>query len=264
MLTKITLGSAASCQSKTDLLITLGGDGTILHATSLHSHGQVPPVLSFSLGTLGFLLPFDIAESKQAFHLVYASQAKVINRARLRCEAYHDRRMHAPKTDKQLISVTHAMNDISIHRGADPHLTHLDIYANGQFVTRGISDGVVISTPTGSTAYSLSCGGSMVHPSVPCTLLTPICPRSLSFRPLIFPLSTKIEVRISDQSRGQNAELSIDGLRKGVMGPGDSIFVGPEKEGHNTGIWCVVKGAGDWMSNLNNLLGFNALFGDKK
>lgn len=209
-------------------------------------------------------MPFDISESQDAFHSVYTSEARVINRARLRCEAYHDRRMHAPKTDKQLISVTHAMNDISIHRGPDPHLTHLDIYANDQFVTRGISDGVVISTPTGSTAYSLSCGGSMVHPSVPCTLLTPICPRSLSFRPLIFPLSTKIEVRISDQSRGQNAELSIDGSRKGVMGPGDSILVGPEKTGHNTGIWCVVKGAGDWMSNLNNLLGFNALFGNKK
>lgn len=185
------------------------------------------------------------------------------NRARLRCELYHDRRMHSPTTDRHLVSTHHAMNDINIHRGPDPHLTQLDIYANGQFVTRGIADGVIISTPTGSTAYSLSSGGSIVHPSVPCTLVTPICPRSLSFRPLIFPLATTISMNVSDQSRGQNAELSIDGIRMGIMGPGDRIVVGPEKEGLNPGIWCVVKTQGDWVSNLNNLLGFNAMFGTK-
>lgn len=210
------------------------------------------------------LIFIDIQEKEAAFRQVYTSESLVLNRARLRCEAYHDQKMHTGNPDKKLMSVAHAMNDINIHRGPDPHLTMIDIYANGNFVTRGIADGVIISTPTGSTAYSLSSGGSIVHPSVPCTLVTPICPRSLSFRPLIFPLSTSISLNVSHQSRGQNAELSIDGIRKGTMGPGDSIVIEPERAGHNTGIWTVVKRpGGDWISNLNNLLGFNSMFGTK-
>lgn len=206
----------------------------------------------------------DIKESEVAFRKVYTSESCVLNRPRLRCEAYYDRSMHGPNSKKELNSVTHAMNDISIHRGPDPHLTMLEIHANGQFVTRAVADGVIISTPTGSTAYSLSSGGSIVHPSVPCTLVTPICPRSLSFRPLIFPFSTSLSLNVSSQARGHFAELSIDGVRKGVMGPGDSIVVEPERAGHDTGIWTVVKTPGvDWISHLNTLLGFNSTFGTK-
>lgn len=197
-----------------------------------------------------------------AFRHVYMSESHVLNRPRLRIEAYHDRKLNG--MEKQLVSVTHAMNDISIHRGPDPHLTMLEIHASGQFVTEAIADGVIISTPTGSTAYSLSSGGSIVHPSVPCTLLTPICPRSLSFRPLIFPFTTSLSLNVSEQARGQNAELSIDGVRKGTMGPGDSIVIGPERAGGDIGIWTVVKTPGvDWITHLNTLLGFNSMFGTK-
>lgn len=117
------------------------------------------------------------------------------------------------------------MNDINIHRGPDPHLTHLDIFCDSHFVTRSISDGVIVATPTGSTAYSLSAGGSIVHPNVASTLVTPICPRSLSFRPLVLPSAMKIEVQVAPQTRGQSTEISIDGIGKGILRPGDRIVV---------------------------------------
>lgn len=284
------------------MLVTLGGDGTILHAVSHFSQGEVPPVVSFSMGTLGFLMPFDVDDSLQVFESVYSSQALVLHRQRLRCQIYKPYSLDlttsssssSKKVDEnaifldeqddffdntssssnssflnrkqmplKLVSTTHAMNDINIHRGPDPHLTHLDIAADGHFVTRAIADGVIIATPTGSTAYSLSSGGSIVHPSVPCTLLTPICPRSLSFRPLIFPLETKLALKVSDKNRGQTTEISIDGISKGLLGSGDRVIVEPEREGHNSGIWCVANSSGEWIARLNGLLGFNSQFGPK-
>lgn len=246
-------GSSDQFKNKTDMIVTLGGDGTILHATSLFASGDVPPVLSFSMGTLGFLLPFDFKEKAAAFGDVYTSQAKVMNRFRLQCQ------MSRQNSGEEM--VTHAMNDLTIHRGQDPHLSMLEISADGQFVTRAIADGVIVSTPTGSTAYSLSSGGSIVHPSVPCILITPICPRSLSFRPLIFPASSEISLSVSTDSRVHEAELSIDGVRKGTFIQGDHVSVKLEK-GHNKGIWCVTRTEDDWVRHLNSLLGFNSMFGN--
>lgn len=248
-------GSNELLRKKADVLITLGGDGTILHATSQFASGDdVPPVLSFSLGTLGFLLPFDIKDSENAFDSVYGSRAKVLNRARLKCDI--------ERQGKHKRKMVHALNDLNIHRGQDPHLTMLDIEVNGQFVTQAIADGVIISTPTGSTAYSLSSGGSIVHPSVPCILISPICPRSLSFRPLIFPATAKISISMSPRSHGRPSDISIDGISRGVLNIGDKITVGTEP-GRNKGIWCVARKDTDWVHNLNGLLGFNSLFGFK-
>ncbi|AOW05575.1 ATP-NAD kinase-like domain-containing protein [Yarrowia lipolytica] len=275
--TAIHTGPGEVLRNKTDLLVTLGGDGTILHATSMFASGEVPPVLSFSLGTLGFLLPFDFKDFKTAFDMVYSSQASVVNRARLACQKMSIRKeiTHLPSQshiehnsthvygnpdDYNLSPLTYAMNDINIHRGAEPHLTKLDIHVDGEFITRAIADGVTIATPTGSTAYSLSSGGSIVHPRVACILLTPICPRSLSFRPLIFPATSKICITASSESRGRGAELSVDGIAKGLVRPSDKILVESET-GHNSGIWCVAKTDRDWVSGLNGLLGFNSSFG---
>lgn len=270
-------GPVEVLRHKADLLVTLGGDGTILHATSMFASGEVPPVLSFSLGTLGFLLPFDFKDFKTAFDMVYSSQASVVNRGRLACQKMSIRKeiTHLPTSshiehnsthvygnpdDYTLSPLTYAMNDINIHRGVEPHLTKLDIHVDGEFITRAIADGVTIATPTGSTAYSLSSGGSIVHPRVACILLTPICPRSLSFRPLIFPATSKICITASSESRGRGAELSVDGIAKGLVRPSDKILVESET-GQNSGIWCVAKTERDWVSGLNGLLGFNSSFG---
>ena len=89
------------------------------------------------------------------------------------------------------------MNEVALHRGRSPHLNTIDAFVDGQHLTESVSDGLIVSTPTGSTAYSLSAGGPIVHPSLSAIVLTPICPRSLSFRPLVFPATSSITLRVS-------------------------------------------------------------------
>lgn len=264
---------------RTDLLVTLGGDGTILRGVSLFSNGRVPPVLSFSLGTLGFLLPFDFNHYEQAFREVYTSTAKVIHRTRLEC---HVIRNNTTTTSGQ--SMVHAMNDIVLHRGDTPNLTTLDIYIDGEFLTRTTADGVCLSTPTGSTAYSLSSGGSIVSPLVPAIMITPICPRSLSFRPLIIPLSSHIKIKIVSRQNGENdVRFSIDGVPQDYLKVDDEIHVVNEigtifidnvkipgesgeqrsimkKKQIETGVYCVARSENDWVRGINELLGFNSSF----
>lgn len=284
-------GTPENIVSRTDLLVTLGGDGTILHGVSMFGNGQVPPVLAFSLGTLGFLLPFDFREYKEVFQKVKSSRAKCLHRTRLECAVIRN------GTDNPV--VLHAMNDIFLHRGNSPHLANLDIFIDGNYLTRTIADGVALATPTGSTAYSLSAGGSIVSPLVPSILLTPICPRSLSFRPLILPHSSHIIIKVSsklNQKVMNNViNLSVDGIPQNDLHVGDEIHVVNEvgtiymdgtklpsmkrggkdsekdtetfqtdptfkKKGVQSGIYCVAKTENDWTKGINDLLGFNSSF----
>ncbi|SMN22557.1 similar to Saccharomyces cerevisiae YPL188W POS5 Mitochondrial NADH kinase, phosphorylates NADH [Maudiozyma saulgeensis] len=285
-------GTPGNIVNKTDLLVTLGGDGTILHGVSMFGNEQVPPVLAFSLGTLGFLLPFDFKEYKEVFERVTSSRAKCLHRTRLECCVIRKGQEDTPK-------VLHAMNDIFLHRGNSPHLANLDIFIDGNYLTRTIADGVALATPTGSTAYSLSAGGSIVSPLVPSILLTPICPRSLSFRPLILPHSSHIVIKVSSKinQRVTNnvVNLSVDGIPQEDLHVGDEIHVVNEvgtiymdgtklpsmKRGTKTnekdtqtfqntkdskqkkdqsGIYCVAKSENDWTKGINELLGFNSSF----
>jgi len=256
---------------KIDLVITLGGDGTILHASSLFKIGAVPPVLSFSMGTLGFLLPFHVDDFAKALESVFQGKATVLYRMRLSC-AFSDK-------DGNNISKGEdwqVMNEVALHRGSSPHLNTIDAYVDGQHLTEAVSDGLIVSTPTGSTAYSLSAGGPIVHPSLSALVLTPICPRSLSFRPLVFPASSAITLRIGDRSRAP-AGVSMDGQASHVLNPGDSVTVrsslhpipcinrssisDPAIDSHGEG-----AGPGkedDWVRDINNLLQYNATFRSK-
>ncbi|KIK61049.1 hypothetical protein GYMLUDRAFT_43147 [Collybiopsis luxurians FD-317 M1] len=203
-----------------DLVVTLGGDGTILHASSLFSSGAVPPVLSFSLGTLGFLLPFHIDDFAKALESVFHGKATILNRMRLACTYYNQDESQKPDQHKDW----QVMNEVALHRGSSPHLNTIDIFVDGQHLTEAVSDGLIVSTPTGSTAYSLSAGGPIVHPSLSALVLTPICPRSLSFRPLVFPSSSSITLRIGDRSRAP-AGVSMDGRTSHVLHPGESVTI---------------------------------------
>ena len=169
------------------------------------------------------------------------------------------------------------MNEVLLYRGANPHLIHILIHVNGRFLTEAVADGMLVSTPTGSTAYSLSSGGSIIHPTVPALLLTPICPRSLSFRPLVLPASSEITLTLSEKNRSKEAEFSIDGLRRPEgVGVGYQIKVTGKQvartcagEDHATtdicGVPFVMRGdveGGDdgWVGGLTNLLKFNYPF----
>ena len=305
---------------KLDMAATLGGDGTILHASSLFAATpMVPPILSFSMGTLGFLGEWKFLEYKRAFREVYMSGAgagsrvgvlggvdaadgsgdsgptgwssirgksmgsargaRVLLRNRLKVGVFDasGRRVGSNGMAASSEHDVHAMNEVIIHRGRAPHLAIVEVYVGGRYLTEAVADGIIISTPTGSTAYSLSSGGSIIHPLVSSLLLTPICPRSLSFRPLVLPATTHITLRLSEKNRGREMEVSIDGKRRSQgVGMGTEIRVWGEDVRDHNGVWgggvpCVMRGAGasgangddGWVGGLNGLLKFNYPFGEE-
>lgn len=235
-------------EQKVDAIITVGGDGTILHAASLFARSGMPPILSFSLGTLGFLLPFDFGSFQTAFADFYNSRSFVLMRMRLRV---------AMKTKLYNESI-YAMNEMHIHRGLSPHMAVLKVFVNDKFLTEAVADGLIISTPTGSTAYSLSSGGPIVHPSINALLLTPICPNSLSFRPVLFPDTFKISIETSNKSRVR-PQLSIDGRPLGLTDIGQRIDITSVKD---NAIPCIIRShkEDDWVSDIVSLLRWNHPF----
>ncbi|KAI0343395.1 ATP-NAD kinase [Trametopsis cervina] len=253
---------------KIDLIVTLGGDGTILHASSLFKTGEVPPVLSFSMGTLGFLLPFHIDDFVQAIESAFEGKATVLHRMRLSCT------FQCQDGSDKGIEPWQVMNEVALHRGSSPHLNTIDVFVDGQHLTEAVSDGLIVSTPTGSTAYSLSAGGPIVHPSLSALVLTPICPRSLSFRPLVFPSSSSITLRVSERSRAE-AGLSMDGQGANQLKPGESVTV----QASLFPVPCINRSSivepddtregappgkeDDWVRDINNLLQYNATFRSK-
>lgn len=224
------------------------------------------------MGTLGFLLPFHIDDFGKAIETAFEGKATVLHRMRLNC-TFQNKDGHDMEDVRQEWQV---MNEVALHLGASPHLNTIDVYVDGQHLTEAVSDGIIVSTPTGSTAYSLSAGGPIVHPSLSALVLTPICPRSLSFRPLVFPSSSSITLRVSERSRAE-AGLSMDGQASHVLKPGEAITV----QASLYPVPCINRssiaepddsrdgeGAGpgkedDWVRDINNLLQYNATFRSK-
>ncbi|KAJ3502553.1 hypothetical protein NLJ89_g8836 [Agrocybe chaxingu] len=152
---------------KIDLVVTLGGDGTILHASSLFSSGAVPPVLSFSMGTLGFLLPFHIDDFDKALESVFSSKATILNRMRLACTFYDSELVRKSKeTDDWQV-----MNEIALHRGSSPHLNTIDIFVDGQHLTEAVigdrSRAPAGISMDGRSSHTLSPGESVVVQASP-------------------------------------------------------------------------------------------------
>lgn len=303
--------------SKVDLVSTLGGDGTILRAASLFANSPtVPPVLSFGMGTLGFLGEWSFKEHKRALREVYVSgaeirggnhdmepvrpvessdvspagwstirgmhmgssrNARVLLRNRLRVGVFDREGRQVNAQNHASEGSVYAMNEVILHRGRDPHLAIVELFVGGRFLTEAVADGMIVSTPTGSTAYSLSSGGSIVHPLVSSLLLTPICPRSLSFRPLVLPANTPITMRLSEKNRGRKVDISIDGVRRTEgLGVGMELRIHAEDVRDYEGNWVggipsIVRAhAGQtetgseesWVGGLNRLLKFNYPMGE--
>lgn len=177
-----------------DLIITMGGDGTVLSA-AWQFQQVVPPIVPFHFGTVGFLNVFapDSPSPHLTLDRLIRTGCRVTMRMRLVCQ--HHRLGQEPR-------VYHVMNEVVLDRGAGQHMIVLDVWVEGHFLTTVQADGLIVATPTGSTAYSMSAGGSMAHPEVPAILMTPVCPHSLSFRPLILPDSVEIVVRVTRACRG--------------------------------------------------------------
>lgn len=203
-----------------DFCVTLGGDGTVLHLASLFLKDEpLPPIISFAMGTLGFLTPFDVSNFKQWLtRLILAEHQEVgcTLRTRKRCEVY------TPVGN--VASVHHVLNECILDRGHSFSTLTLEVFVDGQYVTTVTADGVIVATPSGSTAYSMTAGGPMAAPSVPCTLVTPVAPLSLSFRPLVLPETSNIILHVAEHSKSM-ARACFDGKRQARLVKGSSVHI---------------------------------------
>ena len=244
---------------KFDLVLTLGGDGTVLFTSYLFQR-IVPPILSFSLGSLGFLTNFEFQNYKQSLDNVMGESGMRVNlRMRFTCTVY---RAHYSK-DAQGKTVTEmvegeqfeVLNELVIDRGPSPYVSNLELYGDNELLTVVQADGCIFSTPTGSTAYSLSAGGPLTHPSIPGILLTPICPHTLSFRPMVLSDSLLLEVRIPKNSRS-TAYAAFDGKGRVELKRGDCVRVEAGRFPFPT---VVGKGGtgGEWFESVRRALRWN-------
>lgn len=201
-----------------ELIISLGGDGTFLRAARFVTGTEIP-IIGINLGSLGFLTEIAWNRWQSAIELVTAGQYVLEERMLLACEVR--------KNDKKIFAGT-ALNDVVIHRGAVTRVLHLTISIEGRYVGTYASDGLIVSTPTGSTAYSLSAGGPIVNPEMRCLILTAICPHTLSARPLI--ITENEVVTISEPLLG-GISLIVDGHIHFVLEKNDEVCVAKSTQG---------------------------------
>jgi len=291
-----------------DLICTLGGDGLLMHASTMFP-GPVPPILCIAGGSLGFLTPFDKSEivtairrslgllrtgfdgeetsrftscsnepplatplfqkDNQSFHphTAYHPPICVSLRMRLECSV----------TNREGIvrARFNVLNEVTIDRGSSPYLANLECYCDDVHLTTVQADGIIFATPTGSTAYSMAAGGSVVHPSVPAICVTPICPHVLSFRSMVFPDHVVLKCYVpgksppsppppphltlfppsSDDARA-GAAVAFDGKHHRDLHRGDSVQIKMSK--HPVPTINRRDHSSDWLGALKRNFNFNA------
>lgn len=234
-----------------DLVLTLGGDGTVLYTSWLFQR-IVPPVLSFSLGSLGFLTNFEFSKYQPALDAVMGETGMRVNlRMRFTCTVYRADRTNssAPPTEAEQFEV---LNEVVIDRGPSPYVSNLELYGDDHLLTVIQADGCIFSTPTGSTAYSLSAGGSLVHPDIPAILLTPICPHTLSFRPMLLRDSMALRVAVPKGSRA-TAYAAFDGKGRTELREGDYVTIAASQYPFPT----VLSRETEWIDSISRTLRWN-------
>ncbi|XP_065176498.1 NAD kinase-like [Sycon ciliatum] len=263
-----------SCIDDIDFIVCLGGDGTLLYLSSLFQE-YVPPIIPFHLGSLGFLMTHAFADFEETLERTLSASADsplgVTVRVRLNCELQLASESEQLPTSTECRRVSPsgytivgpqtrvarmaALNEVVIDRGSSPYLTGLELACNGKYVADVQGDGVIIATPTGSTAYAAAAGGPMVEPGVPGITIAPICPHSLSFRPVVVSLQRNVQVRIPESSR-MSAWVSCDGRNRQQLQPGDGVQI----TSHLWPMACINKKetTADWFTGLAECLQWNA------
>eukprot|EP01038_Epipyxis_sp_PR26KG_P004931 gene4931-6899_t len=198
-----------------DFILTFGGDGLLLHCNTLFNGRNIPPTMSFDFGSLGFMAPFYYEDFREEIDKIMAGSALLTLRMRLDCTIIKN------NTETATFSV---LNEAVIDRGPSPYLSVLDVTCDSQYLTTVQGDGIIIATPTGSTAYSLAAGGCIVYPSVPAILLTPICAHTLSFRPMLLPDSSVLVCTVPIECR-TSGWVSFDGKHRQELMKGDQLEI---------------------------------------
>jgi NAD+ kinase len=238
---------------KFDLVLTLGGDGTVLFTSWLFQR-IVPPILSFSLGSLGFLTNFQFEQYKGALDKIMGDAGMRVNlRMRFTCTVYRYQKNAAPGSPQHIEAEQfEVLNELVIDRGPSPYVSNLELYGDNNLLTVVQADGCIFSTPTGSTAYSLSAGGSLVHPDIPAILLTPICPHTLSFRPMLLNDSMALRIAVPRKSRA-TAYCAFDGKGRVELRQGDHVTIAASQYPFPT----VLSQPTEWFDSISRTLRWN-------
>lgn len=206
----------------TDCAIVLGGDGTIIRtANDLMTHNI--PILGVNLGTLGFLAEIEVSHVPEALDRLFQDDYRIDNRLRIEGNIQFASDIHKKQED----FTDYVLNDVVIARKGFSRIISLGIYVNDELVDNFRGDGVIISTPTGSTAYNLSAGGPIIIPQANVMVITPICPHSLSPRSIVVSAEDTIKVVVGKSKKTQEAEASVtfDGNKAIDLGTDDTIVM---------------------------------------
>lgn len=251
-----------------DLVLTFGGDGTVLYASWLFQN-VIPPVLPFSLGSLGFLTEFNVKEHKEVLINIMENGYQCSIRMRFECTVMKSNHNDDIKADLReevrklgTDSKTHTIsdtftvfNEVVVDRGPNSMMTSLEVFGDREALTTAEADGLIISTPSGSTAYSLSAGGSLVHPEIPGILISPICPHTLSFRPLVIPESIILRLGVPYDARS-TAWCAFDGKNRVELCKGDFMTITASR----FPLACIRKPGATrnaWFERLSTTLNWN-------
>jgi len=198
------IGQTSTCSkeeipARSDLIIVLGGDGTLLGMARI-AHSFNVPILAINLGSLGFLTDVPLPGLLPALEKVLGKNYKIENRMLLNATLLRN---------GQTLEEHNVLNDLVINKGALARIVELHVSVNGEYMTSYRGDGLIVATPTGSTAYSLSAGGPIIHPSMHNLVISPICPFALTNRPIVLPDDSLIEIKL--QTNGEHVRLTLDG-----------------------------------------------------
>jgi NAD+ kinase len=198
---------------KAELLIVLGGDGTLLSAARA-LHGHPVPLLAVNLGGLGFLTTITLDQLYPMLESVLREEHRVGERMMLEAQIFRDGKAGERQT---------ALNDAVVNKGALSRMLDFDLYVDGDHVGRYRADGLIVATPTGSTAYSLAAGGPIVQPGIDAFVITPICPHMLTNRPLVIPDTSKMEIDFS--AADERVYMTLDGQIGYELGSADRVVI---------------------------------------
>ncbi|QMU56558.1 MAG: NAD(+) kinase [Candidatus Mycalebacterium zealandia] len=217
------LAEAKKIPSLADMVFSLGGDGTFLSAARLLSRSNTP-MLGINLGGLGFLAECKVDEVGKMMKKIASGDYDIERRS-----------MFAVRVEKNGSKVFsgEALNEIVVNGGKATKIIDLELHIDGSHITTFKADGMICSTPTGSTGYSLSAGGPVVHPTLPLTVITPICPHTLANRPLVVSNKTEIRFRCPPNARARELNATLDGQIDFLVGPAMEVVVTKSKSSIN-------------------------------
>ena len=199
--------------SNSDLIIVLGGDGTLLKVAGI-AHPHEVPILGVNLGSLGFLTETTMENLYPTLEQALNGKCEVENRMLLNARVLRNGKK---------IEDFNVLNDIVINNGALARIVNLEVFVDGQYMTSYRADGLIIASPTGSTAHSLSAGGPIIHPSIRALVLSPICPFALTNRPIVIPDSATIKVQLTTRNEDEDVRVTLDGQTGYSMKSGDIL-----------------------------------------